>query len=375
MWNDQRSKTGIGDYGSPPARGRHERALRARRHATPNLRNLVLATLCVFCMCARSNAKAQPVEEFYKGRVVNLIVGFNPGGAYDPYARAVARHLPNHLPGSPAIVVKNMQGAGSVLAANHLYNVSPKDGSELGLIAGSAALDPMFNSRKTQYNGQKFTWLGSANEEISGCFAWHTAGFTKAEDLFTKQLLIGASGTSNLDFPMAMNAVLGTRMKLVRGYNGTSSIMLAIERGEVQGMCGMVYAPVKAAHPDWFTEHKIRMLMQIGLEPNEKLKGIPFGMDYAKSEDDKRVLRLIVGWTIMGRPFLAPPGIPDDRKAALRKAFDETMRDPAFLADAERARLDISPISGEKIDSFLADAYATPKPLVERAAKILSSAK
>jgi hypothetical protein len=151
--------------------------------------------------------------------------------------------------------------------------------------------------------------------------------------------------------------------------------MLAIERGEVQGMCGMVYAPVKASHPDWFTEHKIKMLMQIGLEPNDKLKGIPFGMDYAKSEDDKRVLRLIVGWTIMGRPFLAPPGIPEDRKAALRKAFAETMADPAFLADAAKTRLDISPISGEKIDSFLKDAYATPQPLVDRAAKILASGK
>jgi tripartite-type tricarboxylate transporter receptor subunit TctC len=315
------------------------------------------------------------VEQFYKGRSINLIVGFNPGGAYDPYARAVARHLPNHLPGAPSIVVKNMQGAGSVLAANHLYNVSPKDGSELGLIAGSAAIDPMFGARKTQYDGQKFTWLGSANEEISGCFAWHTSGFNTAEDLFKKELVIGSSATSNLDFPMAMNAVLGTRMKIVRGYNGTSSIMLAIERGEVQGMCGMVYAPVQASHPDWLRDHKIKLLMQTGLEPNPKLEGVPFGMDFAKNEDDKRVLRLIVGWTIMGRPFLAPPGIPDDRKAALRKAFAETMADPAFLADAAKSRLDINPIGSDKIDAFLADAYSTPKPLVERAAKILASGK
>ncbi len=327
---------------------------------------------CLSLVVFPGPANAQTVEQFYRGRAINLIVGFNPGGAYDPYARAVARHLPKHLPGAPNIVVKNMQGAGSVLAANHLYNVSPKDGSELGLIAGSAAIDPMFGARKTQFSGEKFTWLGSANEEISGCFAWHSSGFTSADDLFKKELVIGASGTSNLDFPLAMNAVLGTRMKLVRGYNGTSSIMLAIERGEVQGMCGMVYAPVQASHPDWFTGHKIKMLMQIGLEPNEKLKGIPFAMDYAKSEDDKRVLRLIVGWTIMGRPFLAPPGIPADRRIALRQAFYATMHDPEFLADAARSRLDISPIGGEKIDKFLADAYATPKPLVERAAKILS---
>jgi len=317
-------------------------------------------------------APAQTVEQFYKGRQVNLIVGFNPGGAYDPYARTVARHLPKHLPGAPDIVVKNMQGAGSVRAANYLYNVSPKDGSELGLIAGSAAIEPVFGVRPTQFDGQRFTWIGSANEEVGGCFAWHTAPFYSAKDLFEKELLIGASGTSNLDFPLALNAVLGTKMKPVRGYNGTSAIMLAIERGEVQGMCGIVYAPVAAAHPDWLREGKIRLLMQVGLQRVAKLGDVPFALDFAKSEDDKRVLRLIVGWAIMGRPFLAPPGIPEDRKVALRQAFDATMADPAFLEDAAKARLDIAPITSEQIDKFLADVYTTPKPLVERAGRILA---
>ena len=321
---------------------------------------------------AATAAGAQSAEQFYAGRTVNLIVGFNPGGAYDPYARSLARRLPKHLPGSPAIVVKNMQGAGSVLAANHLYNVSPKDGSEFGLIAGSAALEPMFGARPTQFDGQKFTWIGSANDEPGVCVAWHSAPFVRAADLFDKELVLGASGTSNLDFPLALNAVLGTRLKLVRGYNGTSSIMLAIERGEVQGMCGMVYAAVKAAHPDWLRERKVRTLMQIGLERNPKMGDVPFVMDFARSEDDKRVLRLLVGWTIMGRPFLAPPGIPEDRKLALRRAFDATMKDPAFLEDAARQRLDIAAISSEAIDKFLQDAYGTPKALVERAAKILA---
>jgi tripartite-type tricarboxylate transporter receptor subunit TctC len=317
-------------------------------------------------------AAAQTVEQFYKGRQLSLIVGFNPGGAYDPYARTVARHLPRHLPGSPDIVVKNMQGAGSVRAANYLYKVAPRDGSELGLIAGSAALEPMFGVRPTQFDGQKFTWLGSANDEPGVCFSWHTTPIASARDLFDKEMILGASGTSNLDFPLALNAVLGTKIRIVRGYYGTSSIMLAMERGEIQGMCGMVYAAVKTSHPQWLSEMKVRLLMQIGLEPNQELAGIPFVMDLAKSEDDRRVLRLLVGWTIMGRPYLAPPGIPEDRKAALRRAFEATMRDPAFLADAAKVRLDISPISGEAIDRFLVDAYATPRPLVERAAKILA---
>jgi tripartite-type tricarboxylate transporter receptor subunit TctC len=316
-------------------------------------------------------ASAQTVEEFYKGRQISLIVGFNPGGAYDPYARTLARHLPRHLPGAPDIVVKNMQGAGSVRAANYLYNVSPKDGSEIGLIAGSAAIEPMFGVRPTRYDGQKFTWLGSANDEPGVCFAWHTSKVTSAADLFRQELVIGASGTSNLDFPLALNAVLGTRMKIVRGYRGTSSIMLAMESGEVQGMCGMVHAAVKTAHPDWLRDGKVRILMQIGLEKNRELGQIPFVMDLARTDDDRRVLRLLVGWTIMGRPYLAPPGVAADRKAALRRAFDATMQDAAFLADAAKLRLDISPISGDAIDRFLADAYATPRPLVERAGKIL----
>jgi tripartite-type tricarboxylate transporter receptor subunit TctC len=326
-----------------------------------------------FLAAAATHATAQSVEEFYKGRQMSLIVGFNPGGAYDPYARSVARHLPRHLPGGPDIVVKNMQGAGSVRAANYLYNVAPKDGSELGLIAGSAALEPLFGVRPTKFDGLKFTWLGSANDEPGVCFSWHTSPIVTAQDLFDKEMILAASGgTSNQDFPMALNAVLGTRIKIVRGYNGTSSMMLAMERGEVQGMCGMVYAAVQTAHPDWLADKTVRILMQIGLERSDKMPGIPFVMDFAKTEDDKRVLRLIVGWTIMGRPYLAPPGIPQDRKAALRRAFDATMKDPAFLADAAKARLDISPTTGEAIDRFLVDVYATPKPLVERAGKILA---
>src|SRR4051812_23838456 len=178
---------------------------------------------------AATPAAAQTVEQFYRGRTVSIVVGFAPGGAYDPYARLVARHLPKHLPGAPNIVIKNMQGAGSVIAANHLYNVSPKDGSELGVIAGSAAIEPVFANKSTQFDGQKFTWLGSANDEIAGCVVWHPSPFKTVEDLFQKELVPGASGASNLEFPTAMNAVLGTKMKLVRGYKGPADILLAVE--------------------------------------------------------------------------------------------------------------------------------------------------
>ena len=265
-------------------------------------------------------AAAQTVEEFYKDRQINIIVGFAPGGAYDPYARAVARHLPRHLPGAPSIVIKNMQGAGSVIAANHLYNVSPRDGSELGVIAGGAAFEPVYGKKNAQFDGQQFTWLGSANEEIAGCLAWHASPFKTVDDLFRQEMITGASGASNLDFPTAMNAVLGTKMKLVRGYKGPADILLALERGEVQGMCGMVNTIVGTQRPDWLRDGKVRILVQIGLERTARMGDRPFVMDLARSEDDKRVLRMIFGWTIMGRPFLAPPGIPEDRKAALVKS-------------------------------------------------------
>jgi tripartite-type tricarboxylate transporter receptor subunit TctC len=347
-------------------------SLKVRGRSNAHLIASMQALGFIAALLLASPVNAQTVEQFYRGRQVNLIVGFNPGGAYDPYARTVARHLPKHLPGSPDIVVKNMQGAGSVRAANYLYNVAPKDGSELGLIAGSAALEPMFGVRPTKFEGRKFTWLGSANDEPGVCFSWHTSPIVSAQDLFDKEMILGASGTSNLDFPLALNAVLGTKMRIVRGYNGTSSIMLAMERGEIQGMCGMVLAGMQTSHPDWLKDKKVRTLMQIGLEPNKAMTGIPFVMDLARSEDDRRVLRLLVGWTIMGRPYLAPPGVPDDRRTALRRAFDVTMKDPAFLADAAKVRLDISPIAGDAIDRFLQDVYSTPRPLVERAAKILA---
>jgi tripartite-type tricarboxylate transporter receptor subunit TctC len=303
------------------------------------------------------------------------VVGFNPGGAYDPYARAVARHLPKHLPGSPTIVIKNMQGAGSAIAANHLYNRSPRDGSELGVIAGSIAIQPVFGTKNAQFDGRKFTWFGSANEEVGGCFSWHTTPFQSAKDLFDKEMITGASGASNLEYPVVLNALLGTRMKVVRGYSGPGVIMLAVERGEVQGMCGSVLTFVNAQHPDWLRDNKVRMLIQIGLQRSSRMGDVPFVMDFAKSEDDKRMLRLLVGWNIMGRPFLAPPDIPADRKAALIKAFDDTMQDEEFRTDAAKQRLEVAPIKAPQIDAFLADVYATPKPLVERAGAILSSIK
>ena len=332
-------------------------------------------TLGLIVMALAVPCRADPVEDFYKGRQVTVLVGFNTGGAYDHYARTVAKHMRKHIPGSPALIVKNMQGAGSVIAANYLYNRSPKDGSEIGLIAGTAALEPLFGVVPTQFEGQKFTWLGSANKEVGGCFAWHTSPIRTAQDLFDKEMITGTAGTSSMMVPTMLNNVVGTRLKLVRGYKGTSALMLAMERGEVEGMCGMVWAALQTEHPDWIQQKLVRTVMQIGINKSTDMPDAPLVMDFAKDEEARQILRLLVGWTIMGRPFLAPPGIPEDRAKALRTAFDATMKDSEFLADAERARLEVSPIGPEEIETYLRDVYAAPKPLIERANEILAPSR
>jgi tripartite-type tricarboxylate transporter receptor subunit TctC len=318
---------------------------------------------------------AQSVEEFYKGRPVNLIVGFNPGGGYDVYARIMARYLPKHIPGTPNIIVKHMPGAGSLIAANHLYNVAPRDGSELGMIAPSTAGEPIFGLQRAKFDGRRFSWIGSAYNDLQACVAWHGSQFRTMKDLFEKEMLVGASGSSNLQFPLAMNMVLGTKMKPVRGYKGSSGILLALERGEVQGFCGTVYSILSSTRPDWIPDKKVRILVNIAANRPAQTGDIPFIMDYAKTDEDRHVLALIFGWNIVGRSLLGPPGLPDDRKAALRTAFNATMKDPAFLAEAKQQRVDISPVAASEIDEFMERAYKTPSKIVARAAQIMDAAR
>jgi tripartite-type tricarboxylate transporter receptor subunit TctC len=345
------------------------------RSALRALGRAIATPVLVAGLLAAQGAMAQDgVESFYKGRTVGMVVGFNTGGAYDLYARVVARHMPKHMPGKPGFVVKNMQGAGSVIAANFLYNRSPRDGSEIGLIAGTAALEPLFGGTATQFDGQKFSWLGSVNEEVGACFTWHASKTSTPQQLMRDPVIIGSAGTSSLLVPSTLNAVLGANLRIVKGYKGTSDLLLALERGEVEGMCGMLYGVVQAERPDWLDKKLVNVLMQVSVEHNTKLGDAPSIMDFATSDDQRSLLRLLIGWTIMGRPFLAPPGVPKDRATALRAAFVATMKDEDFLQDAARNRLDVSPITAAEIERFLAESYATPQAVVNRAAKIMKEA-
>ncbi len=316
---------------------------------------------------------AQSVADFYKGRNVDLYIGYSAGGAYDLYARLLSRHLGKHIPGNPAVVPKNMTGAGSLVLANWLYNVAPKDGTAIGIIGRGTGFDPVLNNQKAKFEGPKFTWLGSANNEVSVCVAWHTAKIETFEDLRSKPLVVGGtSASADTDqFPKILNGVLGTKFKIVSGYPGGNEVGLAMERGEVQGRCGWSWSSVKSTHLSWYKEKKFHILVQLALQKHPDLPDVPLVIDLAKTDEQRKILELIFARQVMGRPFLAPPGLPPERAAALRKAFLDTMTDNEFLADANKAKMEITPVPGEEIEKLVTRVYATPKALAGEAAAMI----
>jgi tripartite-type tricarboxylate transporter receptor subunit TctC len=319
--------------------------------------------------------QAQNAPDFFKGRQVTMEIGYSPGGAYDVYARAVARFIGHHIPGNPTVVPKNLEGAGSLRLANWLYRVAAKDGTEIGTIGRGLAFDPLLGNKTANFDPLKFTWLGSANNEVSVCVAWATSGITSFEELFTKQMAVGGTGGgSDTDvFPAILNGVLGTKMKVVTGYPGGNDIDLAMERGEVQGRCGWSWSSVVATHPDWVAQHKINILAQLGLSKHPDLPNVPLITDFAKTAEQKQILKLIFARQVMGRPYLAPPGLPPDRATALQQAFDATMKDPEFLAEAKKEKLEINPVSGHEIEQLLQEAYATPQAIAAEAGRLANA--
>jgi len=322
---------------------------------------------------APSTARAQSPAEFYKGRNVDLYVGYSVGGAYDLYARVIARHLGKHIPGNPTIVPKNMEGAGSLRLANWLYRVGPKDGSALGTIGRGTAFDPLLGSRGAQFQADKFTWIGSANNEVSVCVAWKTSGITSLEQTLSKELIVGGTGqAADTDqFPRILNGVLGTKFKIVTGYPGGNDVTMAMERGEVNGRCGWSWSSVLATHKRWVDDKSIAVLAQLSLSKHPDLPDVPLIMDFAKSEDQQQIFKLIFARQVMGRPYLAPPGVPADRAAALRQAFMDTLKDPEFLAEAEKSQLEITPVPGEEVEKLVKDLYQTPKAIAAKAAEFI----
>jgi tripartite-type tricarboxylate transporter receptor subunit TctC len=319
-------------------------------------------------MLSAGLTRAEDVADFYRGRTLNLVAGFNVGGGADAYARLVARYLGQHLPGNPTVVVRNMPGAGSMTAANHVFNVSPRDGSEIGLFAGNIAIDPVIGGVPAKYDARKFAWVGAPSSETNICIAAPRTSFKSFDDVLKREMVAGAAGTSTYDFPVVLNSVLGAKFKLVKGYNGSAALRLAMERGEIEGFCGVGLTSMRTAG---LTEDKINILVQIALTKSPELPNTPFVMDYAKTEQDRGILRLIFGWLDFERPIAAPPDTPAQRVEALRAGFAVAMKDPALLADAAKASLSVRPMSGEAIASFVDEIYRTPSDITVRAAQLL----
>jgi tripartite-type tricarboxylate transporter receptor subunit TctC len=302
-----------------------------------------------------------------------MVIGFGAGGGYDLWGRTVARHIGKHLPGNPNFVPQNMPGAGSFVAANYLYNVAPKDGTVIGIIARDVALGPLTGAAEAiRFDATKFGWLGTPAKETNVCISSEKSQVKTAEVLKTKELIVGdvGPGTGTRLYPKALQDLLGFKFKLVSGFPSSADVFLAMERGEVDRICESLDS-IHGKRPDWIASKKVNILFQGGAEPNPELKDVPFVLDLADNEEEKQALVFLYAGQSIGRPFAAPPGLPPERLQALRHAFNATMKDPEFIEDVKKQKLELEPEDGEHIAALIEKIYATPKPVIERVGKFM----
>lgn len=313
-------------------------------------------------------------DQFYKGKELTIYVAFSAGGGYDTYARLLSRHIASHLVGNPTTVVQNMPGAGGLKLTNYLYNIAPKDGSAIGIIEPGSSFEPLYGNADAKFDATKFTWIGGINSEISTCQAWHTSPVKSFDDALKSEMIVGGTGSNdgNVIYPRVLNNVFGTKFKLIAGYTGTNDIMMAMERGEVHGICGLFWSSILARNAKWLNEGKIIPLVQLGLEKHPKFPNVPLALDMAKTEEERQILEFTFASTKMGRPFVGPPGLPDERASTLRSAFASTMKDEKFLAEAKKLKIEVSPTAGEQLSTIIARIYKTPKASIDRMLKIRS---
>jgi tripartite-type tricarboxylate transporter receptor subunit TctC len=319
-------------------------------------------------------ASAQPVAEFYKGKTIQLLVGFGPGGEDDVWARTIAKHIGNHIPGNPTMVPVHAPGSGGLLVVNRLYNAAPKDGSVVGMINRGIPFEPLLGGQGTQFDAQKLIYLGSPGRDTTVCAARKDAAVQSVQDLYSKELTLGGtgSGADTAIYPEFLAALLGMRMKVVKGYKGSHEIHLAMERNEVQGIC-LAYDSLLRGN--LARQGQINILLQAAIEPDPRIKDVPLGLQQARSSEERAALELFFARASMGRPFVAPAEVPSERVAALRTAFQAMLRDQAFLDDAKKQRLNVVPITGEAQSAIIANAYKTPPAIVARTIKALGRAQ
>jgi tripartite-type tricarboxylate transporter receptor subunit TctC len=338
------------------------------------IQNRILAGLgaCALAMAAAPAANADAVSDFYKGKRMTMFVGSGAGGGYDTYTRAFVRHYVNYIPGKPKMVVKNMQGAAGLRVTNYMYNKAARDGTHVASTFNTMMLEPLLGNQKAQFDVFKFNWLGSLGKLLAICTTWHTSPVKTLEDAKKKQVNVSATGaTSNMSkMPRIFNWAVGTKFNVIQGYS-TAGSRLALERGEVEGICGLGYSTMLAANPDWILQKKLNILAQIGLYKHPKLPDVPLILQQIPDEKSRKVVELLLIAQEPGRPYVAPPEVPADRVKALQTAFGEAVKDPAFLKDAEKLRLEINYLDAKTIEDLAKRAYANTRETAEAAAKLV----
>jgi tripartite-type tricarboxylate transporter receptor subunit TctC len=312
-------------------------------------------------------------DDFYKGKTINIIVGFGPGGGYDIYARMLARHLGKHILGNPSVVVQNMEGAGGVRAANHVYNVAPKDGTVIAGVNQGAAMFKLLGGKGAQYEPAKFQWLGSMAASNNTVYVWHTSGIKTLDDAKAREVSMAGSGVisdANI-YPAVFNALVGTKFKVISGYTGTNDSNLALERGEVDGRGGGAYSSLVSTRPDWLRENKVRVIAQIGFEKEPDLKDVPLLLDLAKTEEERQIATVVTLPTAIGYNYWVAPEVPAERVEMLRAALASALKDEALLAEAKKQSLEIRPKTGQELEALVKNAAETPKPILDKTATIL----
>jgi tripartite-type tricarboxylate transporter receptor subunit TctC len=327
-------------------------------------------TLGLALLCSGGPAGADAISDFYAGRTVNLVIGYAPGGGYDLYARTLARHIAKHIPGHPSVVVQNMPGAGSLKAANYLYTIAPKDGLSFGGFSRGAFLDPLLGRGEgAQYEAAKYNWLGSISNEVGVCAFRTGAGIKSWQDMRAKPFIIGATGAgADSDvFPTVLRKMFKLKMKIVAGYASAAEVVIAIKRSEVDGRCGWSWSSLVSWNREMYESKQIDVVLQLAAQKLDELPNVPLITEVTDDPDQRTALKLIVSRQTMARPYVVPPGVPAERVRALRAAFDATLSDPAFLADAKKQDLEVRPVSGVEADELVKQVYATPPAIVKLA--------
>jgi tripartite-type tricarboxylate transporter receptor subunit TctC len=324
---------------------------------------LIAASWLLCCPCEAA--------DFFQGRQITIVVGFTAGGTYDATARLFARYLGKHLAGSPGVIVRNMPGAGSLVATMHLYTTAPKDGTTLGIIGGGTVLEPLLGNPQARYDARRFAWVGGRSRDNFLCLVWHDVPVNSIADVIKRETVVGATGPGSrtLTYPKALNDLIGTRFKIVSGYPGGNEITLALEKGEVEGYCGWALGSIKTRAPDWIRTGKVKPLAQFTLSKPD-LPGVPVASDLPPSPTGKQAIDMLAADSVLAWPLVAPPDLPAERVAELRAAFDAMMRDPDLLAEASRQALDVDPVSGAEMATLIERLYRTPPEVIELVQKI-----